>query len=50
MTVTIAGDEMTIDLTGTAPQVDDRPINMPPIGTVDIALYVTLRRAARLWR
>jgi N-methylhydantoinase B len=43
VTVTIAGDEMTIDLTGTAPQVDDRPINMPLIGTVDIALYVTLR-------
>lgn len=43
VTVTIAGDQMTIDLTGTSPQVDDRPINMPLIGTVDIALYVTLR-------
>lgn len=43
VTVTISGSDMTIDLTGTAPQVDDRPINMPLIGTVDIAIYVTLR-------
>ena len=43
MTVTIAGSDMTLDLTGTAPQVDDRPINMPLVGTVDIAIFVTLR-------
>ena len=43
VTVTIDGSDMTIDLTGTAPQVDDRPINMPFIGTVDIAIFVTLR-------
>lgn len=43
VTVTIDGSDMTIDLTGTAPQVDDRPINMPFVGTVDIAIFVTLR-------
>ena len=43
ITVTIDGSDMTLDLTGTAPQVDDRPINMPFIGTVDIAIFVTLR-------
>ena len=31
-----------VDLTGTAPQVD-LPINMPFVGTVDIAICVTLR-------
>ena len=30
------GDELTVDLTGTAPQVADRPINMPLEGTVDV--------------
>lgn len=43
VTVTIDDSDMTIDLTGTAPQVDDRPINMPFVGTVDIAIFVTLR-------
>ena len=33
---------MTVDLTGTAPQVD-RPINMPFEGTVDCAIWLTLR-------
>ena len=42
-TVTIAGDEMTVDLTGTADQVPDRPINMPLVGTVDIAIWLTIR-------
>ena len=37
------GDELTVDLTGTAPQVPDRPINMPFEGTVDIAIWLTLR-------
>jgi N-methylhydantoinase B len=41
--ITIAGDEMTVDLTGTSPQVPNRPINMPFVGTVDIAVYVALR-------
>src|ERR671935_102697 len=38
-----AVDTLTVDLTGTAPQVSDRAINMPFIGTTDIAIYVTLR-------
>jgi N-methylhydantoinase B len=42
-TVTIAGDEMTVDLTGTTPQMADRPINMPFEGTVDIAVWLTIR-------
>jgi N-methylhydantoinase B len=42
-TLKVRGDEMTVDLTGTAPQVDDRPINMPFEGTVDCAIWLTLR-------
>jgi len=41
--VTIEGDTLTVDLTGTAPQVAEKAINMPFVGTVDIAVYVTLR-------
>ncbi|PZQ47286.1 MAG: hydantoin utilization protein B [Rhodovulum sulfidophilum] len=41
--VTVAGDEITIDLTGTADQVPDRPINMPFEGTTDCAIWLTLR-------
>jgi N-methylhydantoinase B len=41
--VTVRGDTLTVDLTGTAPQVSDRAINMPLVGTVDVAIYVTLR-------
>ena len=43
VTVTVDGDEMTVDLTGTADQVPDRPINMPLVGTVDIAVWLTVR-------
>ncbi|MEM8762066.1 MAG: hydantoinase B/oxoprolinase family protein, partial [Pseudomonadota bacterium] len=43
VTITIDGDRMVVDLTGTADQVDDRPINMPLIGTVDIAIWLTVR-------
>ena len=42
-TITIKDDEMTVDLTGTAPQVSDRPINMPFEGTVDCAVWLTVR-------
>ena len=42
-TITVQGDEMTVDLTGTADQVPDRPINMPLVGTVDIAVWLTVR-------
>ena len=43
VTVTVEGSTMTVDLSGTAPQISDRAINMPFIGTIDIAVYVTLR-------
>lgn len=43
VTVKVDGSDMTVDLTGTSPQVSDRPINMPLLGTVDIAIYLTLR-------
>ena len=41
--MTVAGDEITVDLTGTADQVRDRPINMPLEGTVDVAVWLTIR-------
>jgi len=40
--VSIAGSELSVDLAGTGPQVD-LPVNMPFVGTVDVAVYVTLR-------
>ncbi|MEH7081477.1 hydantoinase B/oxoprolinase family protein [Neobacillus drentensis] len=43
VTVKVDGSDLTVDLTGTAPQVPDKPINMPLIGTVDIAIYLTIR-------
>lgn len=42
-TVKVRGDRMVVDLTGTAPQVDDKPINMPLVGTVDCAVWLTIR-------
>jgi N-methylhydantoinase B len=43
VTMTVRGDELTVDLTGTSPQVSDRPINLPFEGTVDCAIWLTLR-------
>jgi N-methylhydantoinase B len=43
VTVTVAGSDMTIDLEGTAPQVQGHAINMPFLGTVDVALWLTVR-------
>ena len=43
VTLRVAGDEIEVDLTGTAPQVPDKPINMPLEGTVDCAIWLTLR-------
>jgi N-methylhydantoinase B len=40
--VTVEGSEIHVDLSGTSPQVD-LPINMPFEGTVDIAVWMTLR-------
>jgi N-methylhydantoinase B len=42
-TVKVQGDGIEVDLTGTAPQVPDRPINMPFEGTVDVAVWLTIR-------
>lgn len=42
VTLTIDGSDVHVDLTGTAAQVD-LPINMPFEGTVDIAIYLTIR-------
>ena len=43
VTVTVEGDDLTVDLTGTSPQISDKAINMPFVGTVDVSIYVTLR-------
>jgi N-methylhydantoinase B len=43
VTIRVRGSELTVDLAGTAPQVVDRPINMPFEGTVDVAIWLTLR-------
>jgi N-methylhydantoinase B len=43
VTIKVRGDELTVDLTGTAPQVSDRPINMPLEGTVDCAVWLSIR-------
>ena len=42
-TVRVRGDGMEVDLSGTADQVPDRPINMPFEGTVDVAVWLTVR-------
>jgi N-methylhydantoinase B len=42
-TVRISGDEIEVDLSGTAAQLPDRPINMPFEGTVDVAVWLTVR-------
>lgn len=43
VTLTKKDDGLVVDLTGTAPQVPDRPINMPLEGTADIAIWLTIR-------
>ncbi|MEO1018592.1 MAG: hydantoinase B/oxoprolinase family protein, partial [Pseudomonadota bacterium] len=43
VTLKITGDNLVVDLTGTAPQIPDKPINMPLVGTVDCAIWLTLR-------
>lgn len=43
VTLTVEGSDMIVDLSGTAPQVSDRPINMPFVGTVDVAVWLVLR-------
>jgi N-methylhydantoinase B len=41
--VTIKGSDLIVDLTGTDPQINDRPLNMPLEGTVDCAIWLTVR-------
>ena len=43
VTATVAGSDITVDFTGTAAQVPDRPINMPLEGTTDCAVWLTIR-------
>ena len=43
VTIQKRGDDITVDLTGTAQQVSDRPINMPLEGTVDCAIWLSIR-------
>ena len=42
-TLTVKGSDIHVDLTGTAPQTPNKPINMPLVGTVDCAVWLTLR-------
>lgn len=42
-TIRVSGDSLIVDLTGTARQVPDKPINMPLVGTVDCAIWLTIR-------
>jgi len=43
LTLEIKDDELHVDLTGSAPQLDHAPINMPFYGTTDMAVLLTLR-------
>ena len=43
VTVNVAGSNLIVDLNGTSSQCNDRPINMPLEGTVDCAIWLTLR-------
>lgn len=43
VTLTVEGSNILVDLTGTAPQTPNKPINMPLVGTVDCAVWLTLR-------
>ena len=43
VTLKINGDTIIVDLSGTARQVDDKPINMPLVGTVDCSIWLTIR-------
>lgn len=43
ITATVSGSDLTVDFDGTAPQVSGHAINMPFVGTVDVAVWLTLR-------
>ena len=39
-TLTVKGSDIQVNLTGTAPQTQNKPINMPCVGTVDCAVLL----------
>ncbi|MBM3518311.1 MAG: hydantoinase B/oxoprolinase family protein, partial [Alphaproteobacteria bacterium] len=41
--VIVEKDSIIVDLEGTSAQIDDRPLNMPLHGTVDCAVWLTLK-------
>jgi len=43
VTLRVRGDELEIDLTGTAPQLDNLPLNMPLEGTVMCSIFTVVR-------
>ncbi|MGE0065729.1 MAG: hydantoinase B/oxoprolinase family protein [Solirubrobacterales bacterium] len=43
VTLRIKGDSIEVDLTGTSPQLDDLPLNMPLQGTVMCAIFTVVR-------
>ena len=43
ISATVSGSDLSIDLTGTADQVAGHAINMPFVGTVDVAIWLTVR-------
>jgi N-methylhydantoinase B len=43
VTLRVRGDDLEIDLTGTAPQLNDRPFNMPFEGTTTVATFTVVR-------
>jgi N-methylhydantoinase B len=43
VTLRVRGDELEVDLTGTAPQINDLPLNMPFEGTVMCSVFTVVR-------
>ncbi|TMJ94984.1 MAG: hydantoinase B/oxoprolinase family protein [Actinobacteria bacterium] len=43
VTLKVRGDHLEVDLTGTAPQLDNLPLNMPFEGTVTAAVHTVVR-------
>jgi N-methylhydantoinase B len=43
VTLRVEGDELEVDLTGTAPQIQDLPLNMPLQGTVMCSIFTVVR-------
>ena len=43
VSINIAGSKLKVDLAGTSKQINNKPINMPFVGTVDCAIWLTLR-------